>query len=164
MLSVGNMWAMLSRHSHVESNLAGFSDFGVCVCGGARPRFVCSEIQFSSFSCSALYHGGVVPAGCVSQGPCQLTSTASHRKVEGRRKEADLSITTIVGCPSGQSIQKAKRSSKRKGFTGKVKFNLGPEIWMSFRVEGKKFPGRGFHVHKVTKLVFGLLQVPKWPV
>lgn len=26
MLSVSNMWAMLSRHSHLESNLAGFSD------------------------------------------------------------------------------------------------------------------------------------------
>lgn len=28
MLSVGNMWAVLSRHSHLESRLAGFSDVG----------------------------------------------------------------------------------------------------------------------------------------
>lgn len=66
MLSVGNMWAMLNWHSHPESSLAVFSDVGY-VSAEVPTAGLCAEILFSPLSSSALYHGDLVPAGCIFQ-------------------------------------------------------------------------------------------------
>ena len=50
---------------------------------------LCALRSVLSF-CSALYHGGLVPAGCVSEAPHQLTSTERHwQEAEGGKKGED---------------------------------------------------------------------------